>query len=140
MSILRDIRAQLIQVNPGQQVMRVRDRQAWITSLAEYAQQRLVAALFGIFSVLALALAAVRLYSVASLGRGRGDDPHRGTWHPHGPRRKIGRGVSDRHVIDGWECWWWAVGVGLLLSIAFDKLATKWVTETSRATPSSWLA
>jgi len=66
MSILRDIRAQLIQVNPEQQVMRVRDRQAWITSLAEYAQQRLVATLFGIFSVLALALAAVGLYSVVS--------------------------------------------------------------------------
>jgi len=66
MSILRDIRAQLIQVNPGQQVMRVRDRQAWITGQTEYAQQRLVAMLFGIFSVLALALAAVGLYSVVS--------------------------------------------------------------------------
>ena len=40
MSILRDIRAQLIQVNPGGQVMRVRDRQAWITGQTEYTQQR----------------------------------------------------------------------------------------------------
>src|SRR5260370_38633401 len=68
MSILRDIRAQLVQVDPEQQVMRVRDLQAWITGQTEYAQQRLVATLFGIFSILALVLAAVGLYSVVSYG------------------------------------------------------------------------
>jgi len=59
LSILRDVRAELVRVDREQQVMRVRDLQGWITNLPEYAQQRLVARLFGIFSMLALALAAV---------------------------------------------------------------------------------
>ena len=50
--------------------MRVRDLQTWITNLPEYAQQQLVARLFAIFSVLALALSAVGLYSVVSYGAG----------------------------------------------------------------------
>src|SRR5439155_10478497 len=68
LSLLRDIRAQLVQLDPEQQTMRVRDLDAWITGQQEYAQQRLVATLFGIFSILALALAAVGLYSVVSYG------------------------------------------------------------------------
>jgi ABC-type antimicrobial peptide transport system permease subunit len=66
MSILRDIRAQL--VDPDQQVMRVRDLETWITSQTEYGQQRLVATLFGIFSILVLTLAAVGRYSVVTYG------------------------------------------------------------------------
>ncbi len=50
LAILRDIRAQVVQIDPEQQVMRVRDLETWITRLDEYAQQRLVATLFGIFS------------------------------------------------------------------------------------------
>src|SRR5256884_6818400 len=68
LSIVRDIRAQIVQIDPEQQVMRVRDLDAWITGQEEYAQQRLMATLFGVFSVLALALAAVGLYSVVSYG------------------------------------------------------------------------
>ena len=48
--------------------MKTRDLNEWITTQTDYAQQRLVAALFGIFSVLALVLAAVGLYSVVSYG------------------------------------------------------------------------
>ena len=68
LSILRDVRAELVRVDREQQVMRVRDLEGWITNLPEYAQQRLVAKLFAIFSMLALALAAVGLYSVVSYG------------------------------------------------------------------------
>ena len=68
LSILRDVRAELVRVDREQQVMRVRDLHAWITNLPEYAQQRLVARLFAIFSLLALALSAVGLYSVVSYG------------------------------------------------------------------------
>ena len=68
LSLLHNMRAQLIKVDPDQQIMRVRDLQTWIKSLPEYGQQRLVATLFGIFSILALMLAAFGLYSVVSYG------------------------------------------------------------------------
>src|SRR4029077_16403511 len=58
LSILRDVRAQIARVAHGQQVVKVRDLGEWITGAPEYAQMRLVANLFAIFSVLALALSA----------------------------------------------------------------------------------
>ena len=36
LSMLRDVRAQLVQIDKEQQVMRVRDLEAWITGLREY--------------------------------------------------------------------------------------------------------
>jgi predicted permease len=128
LSLLHDIRAQIVQIDPEQQVMRVRDLDAWITSQQEYAQQRLVATLFGIFSVLALALAAVGLYSVVSYGVATRTSEF-------GIRMALGAKAADvfRIVLSSTAL---SVGsglaAGLLLSIAFDKLATKWVTESSR--------
>jgi len=128
LALLHDVRAQIAQVDPEQQVMEVRDLKAWITRLEEYAQQRLVAMLFGIFSVLALALAAVGLYSVVSYGVAT-------RTNEFGIRMALGAKTGDvlRLVFS-------STGVnvgggvmaGVLLSVAFDKLATKWVMESSR--------
>ena len=68
LSILREVRTQLVQIDRDQQVMRVRDLESWITGLTEYSQQRVVATLFGVFSVLAMLLAGAGLYSVVSYG------------------------------------------------------------------------
>ena len=68
LTLLNAVRKQLVAVDPEQQAMKTRDLNQWITSQQEYAQQRLVATLFGLFSLLALALAAVGLYSVVSYG------------------------------------------------------------------------
>ena len=128
LSILRDVRAELVRIDREQQVMRVRDLQAWITSLPEYAQQRLVARLFGIFSVLALALSAVGLYSVVSYGVAA-------RTNEFGIRMALGARARDvvRMVLSGT---FGNVGAGLvsgvLLCVAFDSLATRWVTESSR--------
>jgi putative ABC transport system permease protein len=128
MSLLHDIRAQLVQVDPEQQVMRVRDLQSWITSQTEYGQQRLVATLFAIFSILALTLAAVGLYSVVSYGVAT-------RTNEFGIRMALGANASDvfRIVLSSTALNVGAgLAVGLLLSLAFDKLSTKWVTESSR--------
>jgi predicted permease len=128
LSVLRDIRAEIVKIDPEQQVMRVRDLETWITRLEEYAQQRLVAALFGIFAMLGLALAAVGLYSVVSYGVAA-------RTNEFGIRMALGARAADVFRIV-----FASTGVnlgtglvaGILLSIALDKIATKWVTESSR--------
>jgi putative ABC transport system permease protein len=127
LSVLHDMRAQLVQVDRDQQVMRVRDLHTWITSQSEYGQQRLVAMLFGVFSMLALALAAVGLYSVVSYGVAT-------RTNEFGIRMALGANNRDvfRLVLAST-----AVNVGgglaagLLLCVAFGKLTTKWVMESS---------
>jgi putative ABC transport system permease protein len=128
LSILRDVRAELVRVDREQQVMRVRDLNAWITNLPEYSQQQLVARLFGIFSILALALSAVGLYSVVSYGVAARTTEF-------GIRMALGASAPDvvRLVLSDTS---WQVGIGLLvgvvLCVALDNVASRWVTESSR--------
>src|SRR6185436_10097379 len=126
--ILRDVRAELVRVDREQQVMRVRDLDGWITNHPEYAQQRLVARLFAIFSILALALSAVGLYSVVSYGVAT-------RTNEFGIRIALGARAADvfRMVLTSTSL---NVAAGLVagiaISFALDKLATKWVFESSR--------
>jgi len=128
LALLHDVRSQIVQIDPEQQVMQVRDLNAWITRLDEYGQQRLVAMLFGMFSVLALALAAVGLYSVVSYGVAT-------RTNEFGIRMALGARASDvlRLVFSSTAL---NVGTGVvagvLFSVVFDKLAAKWVAESSR--------
>src|SRR5271165_1529095 len=129
LSVLRDIRAQIVQVDRDQQVISdVRDLEGWITNLPEYGQQRLVAILFGIFSVLALLLAAVGLYSVVSYGVAT-------RTNEFGIRMALGAKAGD---VFGLVLSTTALNVGagvaagIFLCFAFNKLATKWVNESSR--------
>src|SRR5271170_7103234 len=67
LSLLHSIAAQVNSVDPDQQVNAgVQDLEHWISNQQEWQQEHLVAWLFGAFAVLALALAAVGLYSVVS--------------------------------------------------------------------------
>ena len=128
MSVLHDVRAEIVQIDRDQQVMHVRDLESWITGLQEYSQQRLVAALFGIFSALALALAVVGLYSVVSYSVAA-------RTNEFGIRMALGARAADvfRIVLSSTAGNLGAgLVAGLLLSVAFDKIATKWVTESSR--------
>jgi predicted permease len=128
LAVLRDMRAELVRVDREQQVMRVRDLDGWITNRPEYAQQKLVARLFGIFSILALALSAVGLYSVVSYGVAA-------RTNEFGIRMALGASGRDvvQMVLSGTA---WNVGIGLLagvlLCLIFDKLASEWVTESAR--------
>jgi predicted permease len=128
LSMLRDVRAEIVQIDRDQQVMRVRDLEGWITNLPEYAQQRLVAMLFAVFSILALALAAAGLYSVVSCSVAA-------RINEFGIRMALGAKARDvvRIVLSSMLM---NVGAGLaagiVLSIIFDSIAAKWVTESSR--------
>jgi len=67
LTVLRAVRGQVHAVNPDQQVMgQVRNLEQWIEGQPEWAQERLVALLFGGFAVLALVLSVFGLYSVVS--------------------------------------------------------------------------
>ncbi|HEV2687618.1 MAG TPA: ADOP family duplicated permease, partial [Bryobacteraceae bacterium] len=67
LATLNRIRAEVKSVDPDQQVFgQTRDLEQWIRTQDEYAYGRLVATLFTGFSLLALALAAVGLFSVVS--------------------------------------------------------------------------
>jgi putative ABC transport system permease protein len=128
LSILHDIRAQLVQIDREQQVMTVRDLETWIKNEDVYSQQRFIATLFAVFAVLALILAAVGLYSVVSYGVAT-------RTNEFGIRLALGAKATDvfRLVLSSTAG---SVGsglvVGLILSLAFSKLATRWVNETSR--------
>ena len=128
LSILHDIRAGLVQIDREQQVMQVRDLETWIINEPEYSQQRFIATLFTIFAVLALVLAAVGLYSVVSYGVAT-------RTNEFGIRMALGAKAADvfRLVLSSTAT---SLGVGLatglILSIAFNQLSTKWVSESSR--------
>ncbi|MBV8114353.1 MAG: ABC transporter permease [Silvibacterium sp.] len=67
LSIVHSVRQQIAAVNPDQQAFgHVDDLETWIRHEPEYARGRLVSILFGAFSILALVLAAVGLFSVVS--------------------------------------------------------------------------
>jgi len=65
--MLHSIRQQIASIDADQQIADdTRDLESWIQREPEYARGRLVSMLFGAFSVLAMVLAAVGLYSVVS--------------------------------------------------------------------------
>jgi predicted permease len=67
LTLVHAVRMQLVAVNPDQQTWgEVEDLDAWISNGPEWQQEHLAAWIFGIFAWLALALAAVGLYSVVS--------------------------------------------------------------------------
>jgi putative ABC transport system permease protein len=129
LSLLHNIRAQVLTVNPEQQVMGdVRSLEQWITREPEWAQQRLVASLFGAFAVLALVLAAVGLYSVVSYTVAQ-------RTNEIGIRMSLG--ARQNHVLQLiFTSTAASVGaglaVGLVLSFALNEVFQQWAEGSSR--------
>jgi putative ABC transport system permease protein len=123
LTLLNRVRAEVKAVDPDQQVFgQVRNLEQWIQTEDEYAYGRLVAALFGAFSVLALALAAIGLFSVVSYSAVQRTNEFGIRMALGAKRRQVLQLVfasTARNVIGGVIC-------GLLLSLTLSKFLSKW--------------
>jgi predicted permease len=122
-SILRSIQKRIAAVNPDQQTTgRITDLEAWIRDEPVWARQRLTSALFGGFSVLALTMSAVGLYSVVSYTVVQ-------RTNEFGVRIALGaaRGHVWRLVIGSLVVWVGSgVLIGVVLALALNKMALSW--------------
>jgi putative ABC transport system permease protein len=127
--MLHSVRQQIASIDPDQQAAGdTRDLEGWIEREPEYIRARLVSMLFGAFSVLALVLAAVGLYSVVSytvLQR----------TGQLGVRIALGAQRRDMLRIVGVSAGT-SVGLGVLsglvLSFALDRLIAQWIENATQ--------
>jgi predicted permease len=128
LAILHDVRKQINTVDADQQVIgHVRELEEWITGQQEWAQQHLVAMLFGAFAVLALSLAAVGLYSVVSYTVAQ-------RTNEFGIRMALGAQRADVLQIV-FTSTMFSVGsgvvAGVILSLAMKRVIAQWVQGSS---------
>jgi ABC-type antimicrobial peptide transport system permease subunit len=136
LTVLHRVLAEVQAVNKDQQVFRtVRNLEQWITTQTEWQQERLVTILFGAFSVLALIISAVGLYSVVSYSVAQRTPEF-------GIRMALGAQQGDvlRNVLTSMGVSVGSgFGAGILLSLALSGVIAQWV-EGGSANPLTLLA
>ncbi len=129
LAVLNRVRAEVKAIDPDQQVFgKTRNLEQWIESENEYAYGRLVAALFSGFSLLALTLAAVGLFSVVSYSVAQRTSEFGIRMALGAMRREVLQLViasTARNVIGG------LVG-GLLLSLILSRFLAKWAEGSAQ--------
>ncbi len=129
LSLLHTIRARLASVNADQQTFNeVEDIEEWIRDEPEWQQGHLVTWIFGAFSILALALAAVGLYSVVS---------YTVTQRTNEFGIRMALGAQPKHVARiVFASMLASVGSGLLagvgLTLALNRILASWAEGSSR--------
>ena len=127
-AIIRSTRKQLATVNPEQVIAgKSEDLETWLRQQAIWERGRLISALFAGFSILALILSAVGLYSVAS---------YLVAQRTNEIGIRIALGATRAHVfriVMGSAATNVAVGViaGMLLSIGLSRLMATWVGNSA---------
>jgi predicted permease len=131
-SIVHSVKQQIVSVNPDQQASLWDDGllESWIQNQPVFARGRLVSVLFATFSVLALLLAAVGLYSVVSYSVAQ-------RTNEFGIRMALG--AQTRHVLtivfaSAGVSVGFGIVAGLGLSFALNRLIAQWV-ENASASP-----
>jgi len=129
LTLLHAVQQQLASVNPQQQTFSsVEDLDSWITDEPEWQQEHLSAWTFGILAWLAVALAALGLYSVVSYTVAQ-------RTNEFGIRIALGAQPGDvmRIVFRSILC---SVGggilLGLVLTLVLNTILARWTTGSSR--------
>ncbi len=129
LTLLRAVRMQLTAVDPEQQsYSTTEDLDSWITDKQEWQQEHLAAWIFGVFGGLALALAAVGLYSVVTYTVAQRTNEF-GIRMALGARRvhvlRIVFASTLGSVASG-------LGIGLALSLGLNTVLAQWAKGNSR--------
>ena len=128
LSLLHAIAAQINSVDPDQQVSSfTNDLENVIALQPEWQQEHLVAWLFGAFSLLALALAAVGLYSVVSYLVAQRTNEF-GIRMALGARRSHVLRIVFISMVTSVAI---GIAIGLTLTIAFNKLLARWLEDSA---------
>jgi predicted permease len=129
LSLLHSIRQQIASMDPDQQIFHdVRDLEGWIQREREYARARLISMLFGAFSILALTLAAVGLYSVVSYTVAQRTS-ELGIRVALGARR---RDVLRIVALSAGMSVGVGIASGLALSFGLNRLVARWIESGTR--------
>ncbi|MGA8341888.1 MAG: ABC transporter permease, partial [Candidatus Sulfotelmatobacter sp.] len=129
LSLLHAIGVQVNSLDPDQQVDgHVEDLDHWITGQQEYEQEHLVAWLFGAFALLALALAAVGLYSVVSYSVAQRTNEFGIRIALGAQRTHVLRIVFSSTVVSVGS----GIVVGMILTLALNQVLARWAQGSSR--------
>lgn len=129
LTLLRAVRAQLVKVNPDQASYgNTDDLEEWISNTREWQQEHLAAWIFGVFGVLALALAAVGLYSVVAYTVAQRTNEFGIRMALGAPRGHVLHIVFASTVASVGS----GIAVGLALTLALNTVLAKWASGNSR--------
>jgi predicted permease len=127
--LLHAVRSAITSIDANQQTgSDVRDLEHWIAREPVYARGRLVAWLFGAFALLALALAAVGLYSVVAYTAVQRTNEF-GIRIALGAKKSHVLGIVFRSTVASVGA---GIVAGLILTLALNKVMASWAAESAR--------